>query len=186
MRGPDSAARPPIDSFPVTRTLTTRWADNDMYGHMNNAVHYQLFDSVINGWIAEEAPAAVASRETLGVVAESGCSYFTELSYPDDVVVGLRVDHLGRSSVVYDLGLFPLPRQQDAQPGAIAARGRWVHVYVDPRTRQSVPIPRDIRRVLEQAATTGGPTGSPTGTSPDVRTTPSANVRDPLVPDRAH
>jgi acyl-CoA thioester hydrolase len=90
------------------------------------------------------------------VVAESGCSYFAELGYPDDVVVGLRVHHLGRSSVVYDLGLFPLPRRPGAQTGAIAARGRWVHVYVDPQTRQPVPIPHDIRRVLEQAATTGG------------------------------
>jgi acyl-CoA thioester hydrolase len=153
MTGIDPGMRPDLGTFPVTRTLTTRWGDNDMYGHVNNAVHYQLFDSVINGWIAEEASSAVASRAALGVVAESGCSYFAELSYPDDVVVGLRVHHLGRSSVVYDLGLFPLPRQPGARPGAIAARGRWVHVYVDPQTRKPVPIPHDIRRVLEQAAT---------------------------------
>jgi acyl-CoA thioester hydrolase len=150
----------------VTRTVTTRWADNDMYGHMNNAVHYQLFDSVINGWIAEETPSAVTSRATLGVVAESGCSYFAEISYPDDVVVGLRVAHLGRSSVVYDLGLFPLRRQQGAQPGAMAARGRWVHVYVDAGTRRSVPIPEDIRRVLESAATGDSVAGPTTEASP--------------------
>jgi acyl-CoA thioester hydrolase len=161
-----SAARLPITSFPVTRTATTRWADNDMYGHMNNAVHYQLFDSVINGWIAEEAPSAVTSRAALGVVAESGCSYFAEVSYPDDVIVGLRVVHLGRSSVVYDLGLFPLPRQKGAQPGEMAARGRWVHVYVDSVTRQSVPIPDDIRRVFEGAVTADPPTGATTEGSP--------------------
>ena len=161
-----SAAPVPIASFPVTRTVTTRWADNDMYGHLNNAVHYQLFDSVINGWIAEEAPSAVSSRSALGVVAESGCSYFAEISYPDDVIVGLRVAHLGRSSVVYDLGLFPLPRQQGAQPGTMAARGRWVHVYVDSGTRQSVPIPDDIRRVLQGAVTTDPATGSTSGDSP--------------------
>ena len=155
-----SAARLPIAGFPVTRTVTTRWADNDMYGHMNNAVHYQLFDSVINGWIAEEAPSAVTSPAALGVVAESGCSYFAEISYPDDVIVGLRVAHLGRSSVVYDLGLFPLSRRQGAEPGDMAARGRWVHVYVDSGTRQSVPIPDDIRRVLESAVTADPLAGS--------------------------
>ena len=136
-----------------------------MYGHLNNAVHYQLFDSVINGWIAEEAPSAVTGRAALGVVAESGCRYFAEISYPDDVVVGLRVAHLGRSSVVYDLGLFPLPRQRGAQPGAMAARGRWVHVYVDADTRRSVPIPERIRRVLEDAVTTVDREGSTTAAS---------------------
>ena len=94
------------DDFPVTRLVSTRWADNDMYGHMNNAVHYQLFDSVINAWVDAEVPDLREGHGVIGVVAESGCSYFAELHYPDDVLVGLRVERLGTSSVTYGLGLF--------------------------------------------------------------------------------
>lgn len=144
---PDRGLRP--EDFPVTRVVTTRWGDNDSYGHLNNAVHYQLFDSVINAWIADEVPTLRADHAALGVVAESGCSYFDELHYPDDVLVGLRVERLGSSSVTYGLGLFGKARAGDVGP--IAAKGRWVHVYVDVDTRRPVPIPDPLRALLASA-----------------------------------
>lgn len=144
-----SGDRPAVGDFAHTRLVSTRWADNDSYGHLNNAVHYQLFDSVINEWIADVAPSAVADRRSIGVVAESGCTYFAELTYPDDVLVGLRVERLGTSSVTYALGLFPQARRPDAAPGALAATGRWVHVYVDAVTRRPVPVPEELRSALE-------------------------------------
>lgn len=144
---PDRELRP--GDFPVSRVVTTRWGDNDSYGHLNNAVHYQLFDSVINAWLADEVPSLRADHAVLGVVAESGCAYFAELHYPDDVLVGLRVERLGTSSVTYGLGLFG--RSRSGETGAIAAKGRWVHVYVDAGTRRPVPIPAALRAVLESA-----------------------------------
>ena len=129
--------------------MTTRWGDNDSYGHLNNAVHYQLFDSVINAWIAEELPGLRQEHGAIGIVAESGCSYFAELHYPDAVLVGLRVERLGTSSVTYGLGLFAVPRGGEAGP--IAAQGRWVHVYVAADTRRPVPIPAPLRALLEAA-----------------------------------
>jgi acyl-CoA thioester hydrolase len=140
--------------FPVTRTVSTRWGDNDSYGHLNNAVHYQLFDSVINAWIAELLPRSRADLGVIGVVAESGCSYYDELHYPDDVVVGLRVERLGTSSVTYGLGLFAQPRGA-ADAGPIAAKGRWVHVYVDAATRRPAPIPGPLRAVFSSADVSG-------------------------------
>lgn len=138
-------------NFPINRTVTTRWADNDQFGHLNNAVHYQLFDSVINAWVAEQVPSLRADHGVIGVVAESGCEYFAELGYPDDILVGLRVERLGRSSVTYGLALFARPRGEDAGP--IAAEGRWVHVYVDEQTRRPVPIPDSLRTALGELVT---------------------------------
>lgn len=143
--GRDRELRP--EDFPVTRRMSTRWGDNDSYGHLNNAVHYQLFDSLINAWIAEELPGIRQQHGAIGIVAESGCSYFTELHYPDAVLVGMRVERLGTSSVTYGLGLFAVPRGEE--PGRIAAKGRWVHVYVAADTRRPVPIPAPLRALLE-------------------------------------
>jgi len=144
---PDRELRP--TDFPVIRVVSTRWGDNDSYGHLNNAVHYQLFDSVINAWIADEVPTLRSEHAVLGVVAESGCSYFAELHYPDDVLVGLRVERLGTSSVTYGLGLFA--RTRAGEVGPIAAKGRWVHVYVDAQNRRPVPIPEPLRALLAAA-----------------------------------
>ena len=148
----DRELRP--DDFPVTRVVSTRWADNDMYGHMNNAVHYQLFDSVINAWVGAEVPDLRGGHGVIGVVAESGCAYFAELHYPDDVLVGLRVERLGTSSVTYGLGLFAHPSPEEV--GTIAAKGRWVHVYVDASTRRPAPIPAPLRALLETARPSKG------------------------------
>ena len=124
---------------------TTRWSDNDMYGHLNTAVYYELFDSAINGWLITGAGIDVMALPELGVVAESGCRYFSELKFPDPLVVGLAVVGLGNSSVTYRLAIFEEPAD------AVAAVGHWVHVYVERATRRPVPIPDTIRALLEKA-----------------------------------
>src|SRR5579872_4036162 len=103
---PDSDALTSRD-FPVLWPVLTRWADNDMFGHLNNAVYYQLFDTAINGWLARETGIASMDMPAQGVVVKSGCEYFRELRFPQSVLVALRVAKIGRSSVQYELGLFP-------------------------------------------------------------------------------
>jgi acyl-CoA thioester hydrolase len=134
--------------FPVHWPVTTRWADNDMFGHLNNAVYYALFDTAINGWIGTTAGVDPVSAPWLGVVAESGCQYFSELRFPDPLTVGLAVARLGTSSVTYRLALF------GAGQTSLAALGHWVHVYVDRDTRRPVPIPDAIRTLLQTAVVT--------------------------------
>jgi acyl-CoA thioester hydrolase len=143
--------------FPVLLGLPTRWADNDMYGHLNNAVYYELFDTAVNGWLAAQSGIDAASTPELGVVAESGCTFHREIGFPEPVTVGLRVERLGRSSVTYALGVFAgMP--QDAGAGAdattVAAVGHWVHVYVDRSTRRATAMPAAVREVLQSIVTT--------------------------------
>lgn len=142
------------NDFPVLWPVGTRWADNDMFGHLNNAVYYQLFDTAINAWINTSTGLDPITTPALGIVAESGCRYFSELQFPQNLVVGLAVTRLGRSSVTYRLGVFRTagnePAENDAQP--ITALGHWVHVYVDRVTRKSVPIPDAVRALLATAA----------------------------------
>ena len=126
-------------------SATTRWSDNDMYGHLNNAVYYELFDSAINGWLITGAGIDVMALPELGVVAESGCRYFRELEYPLLLDVGVRVERLGGSSITYALGLF------DAEAAELAALGHWVHVYIDRTSRSTVPIPAAVRELLGRA-----------------------------------
>lgn len=135
--------------FPVVWPVSTRWADNDMFGHLNNAVYYQLFDSAINAWINTSTGADPLAAPTLGVVAESGCRYFSELQFPDRLAVGVAVTRLGNSSVTYRLGVFGGDTGDAAEP--IAALGHWVHVYVDRDDRKPVPIPEAIRSLLSTA-----------------------------------
>ena len=138
--------------FPVLWPVGTRWADNDMFGHLNNAVYYQLFDTAINAWINTSTGLDPTTMPELGIVAESGCRYFSELHFPQNLVVGLAVTRLGRSSVTYRLGVFRDSPAEDAQP--ITALGHWVHVYVDRTSRKSVPIPDTIRSLLSTACVT--------------------------------
>jgi acyl-CoA thioester hydrolase len=143
-----------LDDFPVHRPVTTRWSDNDMYGHLNNAVYYELFDSAINGWQAEHVTTDPLSDPTQGVVAESGCSFFAEVGFPSSLVVGLRVTRIGRTSITYELGLFidPAdPSQTSADESGIKALGHWVHVEIDAVTRRPTPIPDHLRTLLESA-----------------------------------
>jgi acyl-CoA thioester hydrolase len=140
--------------FPVLWPVGTRWADNDMFGHLNNAVYYQLFDTAINAWINTSTGLDPITTSSLGIVAESGCRYFSELHFPQNLVVGLAVTRLGRSSVTYRLGVFKEARKGASQEGeaqAITALGHWVHVYVDRTSRKPVPIPDAIRSLLSTA-----------------------------------
>ena len=138
------------NDFPVLWPVGTRWADNDMFGHLNNAVYYQLFDTAINAWINTSTGLDPITTPALGIVAESGCRYFSELQFPQDLMVGLAVTRLGRSSVTYRLGVFRTdPAESKAQP--VTALGHWVHVYVDRGTRKSVPIPDAVRALLATA-----------------------------------
>jgi len=152
----DTSERPTIADFPIRWPVTTRWSDNDMFGHLNNAVYYELFDSAINAWIIEATGIDETRTQEIGVVAESGCTFYAELAYPDPLVVGLAVARLGRSSITYRLGLF---REEDVRtdPASTptAALGHWVHVYIDRDTRKAVPIPEALRTALEGLAGTG-------------------------------
>lgn len=132
------------DEFALFRPLQTRWADNDMYGHMNNVVHYALFDTAINGWLIDEGLLVLAGGDTVGLVVETGCSYFAEMAFPDKVVAGIRIGHLGNSSVRYEIALFRNDEEQ------AAAQGHFVHVYVDAQSRKPKPLPAEWRRVFEE------------------------------------
>jgi len=123
--------------------ITTRWADNDVYGHVNNVVYYAFFDTAVNRLLIERGMLDLASSSTVGLVVETQCTYFASVSFPDAVQVGLRVEHLGKSSVRYALGVF-----RNDEPVA-AALGRFVHVYVDRTTQRPVPVPAEVRAVLE-------------------------------------
>ncbi len=125
--------------FRVFRPLQTRWMDNDVYGHVNNVVYYSYFDTAVNGWLMDATGQDIRRLPAIGVVAETGCRYFSELSFPDAFDAGLRIERLGNSSIVYRVGLF-----RGAAADACAV-GRFVHVYVDAVTRRPVAIPEVIR-----------------------------------------
>ena len=120
-------------------TLTTRWIDNDIYGHMNNAVHYQLFDTAVNSYLLEQGALDLKSGATVFLVVETGCQYFSELAFPDVITAGIKVRKLATSSVTYDVALF----RGDAE--VAAAQGHFVHVNVDRETRRPVTIDDAIR-----------------------------------------
>jgi acyl-CoA thioester hydrolase len=127
--------------FRVTRSLPTRWSDDDTYGHVNNVVHYLLFDTAVNGWLIEASGVDIRALPAIGLVVETSCRYFGELRFPVTVTAGLGLEHLGSSSVIYRLALFGA----DEQPAAV---GRFVHVYVDRDTRRPAPVPPEIRAAL--------------------------------------
>jgi acyl-CoA thioester hydrolase len=118
-----------LHDYPHSRVLTTRWIDSDPYGHMNNAVHYFLFDTVVNAWLIEHGALDIQKSLVIGLVVETGCHYFAPLTYPEPVTAALRVAHIGRSSVRYELALF-------GAASRTAARGHFVHVYVDREGRR--------------------------------------------------
>ena len=131
------------EDFRVLRAITTRWMDNDPYGHVNNVVSYSYFDTAVTGYLIEASGCDVRQLPAIGIVAETSCRFMSELSFPDVVHAGLALDKLGNSSVVYRIGLF---RNQELEPAAI---GRFVHVYVDSSTRRPVPIPPQVRAALQ-------------------------------------
>lgn len=126
--------------------ITTRWMDNDAYGHMNNVVHYSLFDTAVNGWLIGKGVLDIHAGDQIGLVVETGCRYFAEIAFPDVVTAGVRVARLGTSSVRYEVGLFR--NDEDAA----AAEGFFVHVYVDRATRRPKPLAQGLRTALEGIA----------------------------------
>ena len=136
----------PRSGYKVFRPITTRWMDNDIYGHVNNVVYYSWFDTAVNAHLMEQGALDVHQGEAIGLVVETQCNYFSPLAFPQTVEAGIRVAKLGGSSVRFEVGLF-------AQ-GALmaAAQGHFIHVYVDRQTRRPVPLPSKLRSVLETLA----------------------------------
>ncbi|MGH3458571.1 acyl-CoA thioesterase [Aeromicrobium sp.] len=132
-----------LSHYPATYTITTRWEDEDVYGHINNVVYYSFFDTAVNGYLIDTTGLDIRQLDTYGIVAETGCQFMRELRFPGDVEVGLKVTKLGTSSVVYEIALF---QGDDDEPAAV---GRFVHVYVSGTDRAVTPIPDVIRTVLE-------------------------------------
>jgi acyl-CoA thioester hydrolase len=131
------------EAFAHFAPIPTRWMDNDVYGHLNNVVHYSLFDTAVNRLLIEAGALDIQAGGVIGLVVHTQCHYFESLAFPQVVTAGIRVEQLGRSSVRYGLGLFG-----DAAPLA-AAIGQFTHVYVDRATRRPVPLPERLRAVLE-------------------------------------
>ena len=134
--------RPTSTDFPHHHRVTTRWTDNDRYGHVNNAIYYQYFDSVINAWLIAEGQLDLHQGDVAGFIVRSECDFLAPVAYPGEVDIGIAVVKLGNSSVTYETGLF-----QPGKPQPCAV-GRMVHVFVDTATQRPVAIPASIRGAL--------------------------------------
>ena len=135
-------AAEPRSAYRAFRPISTRWMDNDAYGHVNNVVYYSWFDTAVNAYLIEHGALDIHAGETIGLVVETHCNYFASLAFPQTVQVGMRVAHLGSSSVRYELGIF-------GDDDTTAAKGHFVHVYVDKLTRRPMPLPAKLKAVLE-------------------------------------
>ena len=132
------------DAYRHFTPLSTRWMDNDAYGHLNNVVYYSLFDTAVNRYLIEAGALDIRHGEVIGLVVETRCNYFASIEFPQAVEAGIRVAHLGSSSVRYEIGIFA------AGEALVAARGHFVHVYVDRATRRPAPLPPALLRVLKE------------------------------------
>ena len=132
-----------LADYPHRCAIPTRWADNDVYGHVNNVEYYAFFDTVINAWLIREGGLDIHGGSVVGLCAESHCEFKAPLAFPETVTAGLRVAHLGRSSVRYEIGLF-------GEDGGVAATGWFVHVFVDREHRRPAPIPDGVRAALQR------------------------------------
>ena len=145
MTTPPPTSKPqawPRSAFPVFRTITTRWMDNDAYGHVNNVVYYSWFDTAVNAYLIENGVLDIHNGAAIGLVVETQCNYFAPLAFPQTIEAGIRVAHQGTSSVRYEVGLFA-----QGEP-MTAARGHFVHVYVDRHSRRPVPLAAEFLAVL--------------------------------------
>lgn len=143
---PPTAPRPrpqPRSAYKVFRPIGTRWEDNDVYGHVNNVVYYSWFDTAVNAYLIEQGALDIHEGRTIGLVIETQCNYFAPVAFPQTVEAGLRVAHVGSSSVCYEVGIF-VAGQESA-----AACGHFVHVYVDKATRRPVSLPDPLKTTLE-------------------------------------
>ena len=129
--------------------VQTRWSDNDAYGHVNNVVYYSYFDSVVNRYLISNGGLDLEKSDVIGLCVDSACSYFSPVAYPQALEAGLRVGHLGRSSVRYELGIFVAGADQPS------AEGHFVHVFVDRASRKSVELPGAVRNALEKLVVSG-------------------------------
>lgn len=132
------------ERFRYLLSLPTRWQDQDAYGHVNNVVYYSLFDTAVNTHLVQEGGLDIQRSPIIGLVVETRCQFLRELHFPGNVDAGLLVTRLGNSSVTYEIGLF-----REGEPEA-AARGHFVHVYVDRGSRRPVPVPDTIRAALKE------------------------------------
>ena len=132
----------PRHAYRTFLPITTRWLDNDAYGHLNNTVYYSFFDTAVNRYLIETGALDVALSPVIGLVVETRCNYFAPLGFPQAVEVGLRVAHVGSSSVRYELGVFA------AGQAETAAQGHFVHVYVDRTTRRPAALPAPLTQAL--------------------------------------
>ncbi len=138
----ERAPVPTRADFRVFRPMPTRWMDNDVYGHVNNVVYYSYFDTAVNGYLIDATGSDIRALPAIGVVAETSCRYFASVSFPDALEVGIAVERLGRSSIVYLVGIFAQGSD------TAAATGRFVHVYVDAAQRGAVSVPEAIRAAV--------------------------------------
>jgi acyl-CoA thioester hydrolase len=136
----------PRDVYRHFTKISTRWADNDAYGHVNNTVYYQWFDSAVNAWLVSAGLLDIHVGDPIGLVVETGCTFFAPLSFPGDVEVGIAIERLGSSSVTYRIGVFSVAASEPA------AQGHFTHVYVDRATRRPVPLPAGWRVTLGSLA----------------------------------
>jgi acyl-CoA thioester hydrolase len=137
--------RPPAEprsAFPYFLEITTRWNDNDPYRHVNNAVYYEYFDTVVNQYLIERGALDLEQSSVIGLVVETQCRFFSQIAFPSKVHAGLRVAHLGNSSVRYEIGLFADDRM------TASAQGHFVHVYVDRASSRPTPLTTELKRVL--------------------------------------
>ena len=131
------------DGYKAFRTISTRWMDNDAYGHVNNVVYYSWFDTVVNAHLIENGALDIHHGETIGLVIETQCNYFASVQFPQTVEAGIRVAHIGKSSVRYEVGIFV-----QGEP-LTAAKGHFIHVYVDKASRRPAALPAKLKSVLE-------------------------------------
>lgn len=136
----------PRSAYRAFRTIPTRWADNDVYGHVNNVVFYSWFDTAVNAELVERGLLDIEHGAMIGLVVETSCRYFAPLAFPQSVEAGVRVAKLGTSSVRYEVGIFAEGSDE------AAAEGHFIHVYVDRETRRPVPLPEDWRQGLGELA----------------------------------
>lgn len=140
--GPSRPQAEPRSAYRAFRSISTRWMDNDAYGHINNVVYYSFFDTAVNGYLIDAGALQIETSPVIGLVIETRCNYFASLAFPQPVQAGLRVAHIGRSSVRYEVGLF------GGDEPLTAAAGHFIHVYVDRHSRRPAALPSALLSAL--------------------------------------
>ena len=139
---PTNKVNPELSAFPITRSIQTRWSDNDHYGHVNNAVYYMYLDTAVNGWLMEATGLDTRDLSSIGIVVSSRCEYLVPVGFPDRLQVGLATSRVGNSSVTYQLAVFREPDE------TLCAVAEFIHVYVDRTTRRPTSIPESVRSAV--------------------------------------